>query len=327
MRYRSACVEDIAACIALLREDGGFRANEAVWEALPMLWQTHLENNDFAAFQVFETTTGRNSRIVAFRISAFVTDAFCDQYASSPYAQVAADVWQRELNGSNPLLNRAEIGVANACGELNMVVLHWTVRHRNPAHPETIRVLTLVASAWHSAHLGYRLKRLSMYEVFGKAAACVMKNIGYQKYQLTGVNPTMCNVQDSGDSHVFYWSSENVNPGSGAMIAIAHLNCPAPRFSFSPAQQRVILGALDGKTDKAISETLGIRYDTVRQTWDAIYRRVEVVDSDVLVQFYEGERVRGAERRRVLVEYIRQHLEEVRPYDRRAVSQDEGSKT
>jgi hypothetical protein len=55
----------------------------------------------------------------------------------------------------------------------------------------------------------------------------------------------------------------------------------------------------------------------VKKRWHAIYERVADVDEELLPPAIAyGARVasRGAERRRHLLNYLRQHLEELRPY-------------
>lgn len=62
--------------------------------------------------------------------------------------------------------------------------------------------------------------------------------------------------------------------------------------------------------------------NTVKKLWQSIYARVEAVDPRVLnpngVAGDEDPRTRGPEKRRHLLDYLRYHLEELRPRVRRA---------
>jgi hypothetical protein len=54
----------------------------------------------------------------------------------------------------------------------------------------------------------------------------------------------------------------------------------------------------------------------VKKRWHAIYERVADVDSELLppsIAYGADASSRGAERRRHLLNYLRQHLEELRP--------------
>ncbi len=310
MRFRNAEPNDFDACIALLAQDGGFRAEPAVHSALGQLWLEHLNNESFASFQVFESKTEQGWEIVAFRNSVFVSTEFRYEYSAAPHPQVAAEIWKRVTTGNSPILNEEEIAIANGRHELNLLVMHWVVRHRDPTHPETTAVLALSTPAWQRAHFGYRGDHLTAYEVFGPEAAAVMKKIGYQPYELVGKDGKALESNES-QSSVFYWGRDN---DSFALAALASFECPEPRFHFSRAEQRLLNKALDDHTDKDIAEILGVRHDTIRRRWESIYRRVEETDDTILPSTNTPEGKRGSARRHLLLEYLRQHLEEIRPF-------------
>jgi hypothetical protein len=251
MRFRNAQPKDFPACIELLRQDGGFEASDTVWDSLESLWLKLYETQSFASFQVFETQRlGGRSDIIGFRNSAFVTKEFEKRYLASPHAQVAAQIWRSSLAGQSPLLNRKQIASSNARSELCLVVLHWCVRHRNPLHPQTLRLLTILPSAWQLAHFGYRCRMLIAYEMFGPEAVRIMRNIGYLQHSLT-------DQEKHADSTVFYWDIEQHHMGQGALVAIACSLSPDPVFGFTAAEQRLLMLALDGQADRELAESLG----------------------------------------------------------------------
>ena len=314
MQFRNATADDIPQCIELLKSDGGFQAEPALWDVLPQLWSQQIEQQSLAAFQVFEKNQIDASPVICgFRISAFIQRAFSFSYAAHPYPQVAATIWRQVRDQQSPLLDLAEIATANAKGELNLAVLHTCVEHRDPAHPDTMRIFALLPQAWQHAHFGYRINDLPIFEVFGEAAAVITKSAGYEEYVFRD-HDIDSPVSNPGKSHVFCWNSSKEVRGATSHIAYAMAHCPRPRFLFTPAQQRLLLRALDGRSDKEIAAQFGIRYDTVRRSWDSVFQRVEAVDNSIL----PNPVTRGKERRRSIVQYVRQHLEEVRPYDRRA---------
>jgi hypothetical protein len=73
-----------------------------------------------------------------------------------------------------------------------------------------------------------------------------------------------------------------------------------------------------GETCEKLAAALSISPWTVKKRWSAIYERVADVDSELLppaVANGAHALSRGAERRRYLLNYLRQHLEELRPYE------------
>ena len=71
-----------------------------------------------------------------------------------------------------------------------------------------------------------------------------------------------------------------------------------------------------GETCEELAASLSISPWTVKKRWQAIYERVADVDSELLLPpVANGAHVsaRGAERRRRLLYYLRQHFEELSP--------------
>ena len=88
-----------------------------------------------------------------------------------------------------------------------------------------------------------------------------------------------------------------------------------PRFSFTRAEQLVLRQSLAGDTDLEIASHLSISRWTVKKRWQSIYDRVDGIDDHILPANGRNQEsgARGAERRRHLLAYLRQHLEELRP--------------
>lgn len=92
---------------------------------------------------------------------------------------------------------------------------------------------------------------------------------------------------------------------------------PLPaRLGLTPAEQRVALRALDGASDQAIAEALGLSSETVRSCWRSIYHRLapELPQFDVRAS-HTGSLTCGVEKRRIAIDYLRQNLHELRPVE------------
>jgi DNA-binding CsgD family transcriptional regulator len=74
-----------------------------------------------------------------------------------------------------------------------------------------------------------------------------------------------------------------------------------PRFGFTPLEQRMLIAALEGATDIAIAQGLKMSIAAVKKHFRTIYAKVG--DSGIT----------GG--RRPLVSYLREHFEELRPYE------------
>jgi hypothetical protein len=91
---------------------------------------------------------------------------------------------------------------------------------------------------------------------------------------------------------------------------------PRPRLGFSTAQQRLLEYALMEETDSSIATLLGVSFDRVKKVWLEIHEKT-LREMPFLVPNHGGGRagVRGPSRRRQLLDYVRLHMEELRPFD------------
>ena len=101
-------------------------------------------------------------------------------------------------------------------------------------------------------------------------------------------------------------------PGAGFSALFRYA---PPRFGFTPAERRMLRCASAGTTDEAIAGALLLSRSTVKKRWDSIYGRVEQREAAVLSPSVplDASGKRGAERRRRLLSYLRDHPEELRP--------------
>jgi DNA-binding CsgD family transcriptional regulator len=318
MKFRQALVADIAPGLALLRRDQGLQAPETVWADLPVMLERALREERLACFQVFEATGGTTPEIAALRIAAFVNPHFADAFFEAPHPDLAARVWSLEREGRSVMLDRAGIALANARGDLRLAVLHWCVRHPNPLHPETARILSMVPAAWAASIGGFRFTDLVCYEVYGKVPATVMRTFGYRCHNDSPAwRARESAAPEDKTPFAFYWRASDPPQGLSGIFGSTFANAPRPRFRFSRAQQRLLSFALEGRSDRELAAALSISYDTVRQTWSGIFQRIDEADASLLAERQDSEGKRGAEKRRLVLEYVRQHMEEVRPYDPR----------
>ena len=100
----------------------------------------------------------------------------------------------------------------------------------------------------------------------------------------------------------------------GAINPLSQLfNPPAPRLGFSRVERQLIERALLNETDSHIAESTGVSIDAVKKTWTNIYARVKREAPFLIPGDLPSSGMRGQEKRRHLLDYVRMHLEELRP--------------
>jgi len=92
-------------------------------------------------------------------------------------------------------------------------------------------------------------------------------------------------------------------------------NYHPPQCGFSRSEQQLLLSALNGATDEELANTLRVSLNTVKKTWVSIYSRAADRVPELIVNNSRPESsvYRGKEKRRRLLAYLREHLEELRP--------------
>jgi hypothetical protein len=90
-----------------------------------------------------------------------------------------------------------------------------------------------------------------------------------------------------------------------------------PKLGLNRSEQRLLSCALPGATDEHLAATLGISLPTVKKLWVSIYRQVEVCLPELIPdppQSVIPASGRGREKRCLLLGYLREHPEELRPF-------------
>jgi DNA-binding CsgD family transcriptional regulator len=88
-----------------------------------------------------------------------------------------------------------------------------------------------------------------------------------------------------------------------------------PRFRFTAAERRMLRLAVTQLTDEQVGEELGISLHGLKKLWRSVHERA----LDAMPHLFDDSSsaeagTRGPEKRRTLLQYLRQHPEELRPY-------------
>jgi len=97
-----------------------------------------------------------------------------------------------------------------------------------------------------------------------------------------------------------------------------------PRCGFSRSEQRMLLMALEGGTDRELSQALSVSISTVKKMWLSVYRRMDDHLPRINPNHSQPETKtigRGKEKKHRLLAYVRKHPEELRPVSQKLLSQ------
>ena len=308
MRFRLVEDRDFATCRTLLYP--GLRLSSHVLGSIVDIWRQLAR---VGTFTIVEDPTRRYpDAIQGFGISAFVADTFVDDFMAGGRNYLDAHFYEAVADGRSPMLSRTEIARHNSNDGLSTVVLNFGLRQYDVTDPRNQRVLQAASAGFFFVHSGFRIKVMAN-EVFGTRAANYMAAGGFRL--LPGRGP-IADLADEETPHLFALRREWIAPGAvHPMSAIFH--GPTPVIRFSAAEQRVVLHALWNRSDAEVAAALGLSLDAVKKTWRRIYDRVSrhlpyLFEVDVRPSPRGG---RAVEKRRHVVDYLRMHMEEVRPWE------------
>lgn len=324
MQFRLATEDDFPPCLELLQANDRVQPSARTVQALPSQWAAYLaqDRRRPKPFAVWETVTkDATATLQAFGVTLFVSDALYDEVLADAGPSLADAVYDRLRAGaSGGLLDQRAIAQANAGEGLSLISPLYVQRHWDFQHPDTQRLLPLTAAAWHLNIAGFNVRRM-LSEYHGERAAQFICASGAQRVRTfepaAGRSPL---------SHAPIWFEHHRErmPAPGVFDTRAQWiqRPPAPQMQLTPAQQSVAFLALQGDTDQRIAVRLQVSTDAVKKAWRAII--AEACQSIPSLQVEPQERVvdsgeaavRGTERRRIVIEFLRQHLEELRPWPR-----------
>lgn len=318
MRYRLVETADLPRCLGLFDRNGRCVLSPTVREHLPRLWSDWLaQDRHFPKpFALWEDLRGPGgSRIEAIGLSHFVRDDVHDLLLRDPRPYLLDRLYRLVLDGHRPCLDLREIARANAGAGLSLVMPLYLQREHDLGHPDSLRLRPIGPAAWYFCHAGYNVRRIHG-EVYGRPAADYMAAGGFRVTRVFDA-PAGSPVDGEACQHVI--DRTDLPAGMANAMSLWVMHPQAPVLGLSPSQQTVATRALQGDTDRVIAARLGISTDAVKQSWRAILRTVSAHMPELCADTSDATAadavpVRGTEHRRIVVEYLRQHMEELRPW-------------
>jgi len=211
--------------------------------------------------------------------------------------------------GHAPLLaDRSRVAQLNAARRLHMLILDFVI-DASPAAPVE-SVTALAHTAFVQAHGGYGLRSL-----LGVVRPWERKADAYRASLMAmGCRPAPAAADGT---ETMFLDAEQIARQPFHLLQLLFLH-REPRLGLTAAQRDLLELAGMGFDDAAIATELSVSLHTVYKRWRAIYARAaEVLPAVVGAAGTGADGVRGTEKRKLLVEFARAHLEELRPWSPR----------
>jgi len=297
---------------------GELRLPDELRRELIPLWMRLLDDGSTTFTVVEDLALPHPERIEGFGLSVFISPAFAEAFSASPTPYLAAQIYQRMLAQDGTVLDQQAIRKANSGEGLHLVVLHFGLRNPDMDHPRTASALQIGSAAFFFTHAGYRVESI-LNEVYGDQPKRFMEAGGFRLHRDFAAAGHEGARDWTPDERPYLFRLEKTSMPPGAVNPLAELfRTPRPSMDFAPSEQRLLIRALLHDSDTAVAEALGISHDAVKKTWRSIFDRVQQRAPFLLPPHQPSvEGRRSQEKRRHLLDYLRTHLEELRPYERR----------
>lgn len=275
----------------------------ALREALPALWTRLLGQPAFNADVIEDLARPAGQRLVGLGMALALDARWQHRLATHPPPFAAAELYAELWAGRFTPPSDRELGALNARGEVSFLVLHYHQHAQDLADPDTVETLGVAMTLFRQAHAGYRLREL--YQEGLGPQGDYLRSMGFlprTRRAQVGV-PELYGLTRAEASRLL--------PGTPVRDAFQFT---PPRFGFTPAERRLLRLAVTQLTDEQIGDELGLSPHAIKKHWRTVHDRAV----DAMPQLFGcaawAEGTRGPEKRRTLLQYLRQHPEELRPY-------------
>jgi DNA-binding CsgD family transcriptional regulator len=312
-RFRKGYESDLPHCLTLL--PAALRPHAPRNEQLLKLWSELLSGEARVLAIIEDLERPYPASIEAFGMSVFVTDKFAEEFCAAPEPFLPALVYERMLAGESIVLSAQELLRANTITGINIVVLHFGMRNDDLTAATTAQALAVGSAAFFFFHGGYRINCV-INETYGAQAARYMEAGGFRLMRdfQNEAPAVFADISPAHYPYLFMLRRDWIEPGAVNPLSMLLSSNSMPRIFFSNAERRVLERALLNESDAQICAGLGVSVDAIKKSWRSIYGRVGRHAPFVIPASDLGPPgSRGQEKRRHLLEYLRTHLEELRP--------------
>ena len=314
---REGSAADITDC-SVLHRSLGLPYTEAGSRILPEMWRTLLSNGSLRLFLVEGRTREGGLRIISSCAALFVTDAFCSEAQTSLPPYLGVQLTRCYLSGELPVLSRGQVARVNAHDGLNVVVCFEGWEKGALSTEQFLAMRERQMEALHLTLSGYQIKEFLANPIGEETFEQMVDSGARLRRDYSGYFRRNCLPMPE-------YSQRPRLVGLRRDEALAHLGSrlaglfvyTPPRFPFNRSEKAVLQHALLGETSRDLATSLFVSHSTVKKRWYAIYEKVADVDPELLGMPFANRLhapTRGAEHRRRLLNYLRQHPEELRPF-------------
>lgn len=314
MNWRRLTVDDLHEGLAMCPESVG---DELVGRDRTLKAWCQLASMPSFGSAVIEGAASANGvRLAGIGAAVFVSNEFAAREIDDPRPGLNARIIESIDARQSVVLSREQLQAANAGGGLNLVVLCAT-RRRDLVDAQAVAdVEATIGIAFFRLFSGWRF-RLMIREGVGSET---LDHIESQRVFGTRNNFEAFHQSNPGaswsrDRALFTCTKEHALafPGSVAAILFGYQE---PLLRLTHHDQELLNAALAGITDEELARSLNLKTPAVKKRWAAVFSHVSSIKPEIFPPPHHAHaqfNSRGPQKRHLLLDYLRQHPEELRP--------------
>ena len=312
LTVRATRPAELAACLEIVH--GRYAFTDGDEQAALAYWNHLLESRAGLSRVVTTLAAPAEGRILVFALGVFVTDDFMREVLTTLPPHLGPQAVRRWRYGKRVHLNLREIARENAGDGLNLLTVAYGTAPGLPRDVD-LQARAIMAAAGLEMFSGYRIKHV-VQEGLGTELHADLLATGVKVLRSFPTSPPVVPCRRSGPPTHVYGLSRDGRPEDLGPHWWMFFNPPEPRLGLTEPEKETLERALENETDDDMARSLGISIWTVKKRWQNVYSKVEQVAPALLSAVGNADETGGAsgfERRRHLLAYVRQHLEEIRP--------------
>jgi DNA-binding CsgD family transcriptional regulator len=321
LHVRPARLEDIPLIHAITRDGSRGLYDPTTLALMPQVWAALLRERRLELHVFEDHALPQPQRVQGVASGGFVQPAFAQSQLQALQPGVAQRVMRGEIDGPRLLLTPAEAAAANGGEGLWSLGLDFAFVKQDWSLGTLLRWAPLLMESMRIWLDGWQLQG-GLRELIGRDLFVTARAMGTPVFHRV-LRQDGRRLPARERRYLVGMTRRQADRLPAALASMMFFSRREPMLGFSPAEQELLWLALRTADDEACAAALGISPHTVKMRWRGIFQRVEAAHPDLLgpggqaasrlTAEGEDDARRGPEKRRHLLAYLRQHMEEVRP--------------
>jgi hypothetical protein len=265
--------------------------------ALVPVWRALLRHPYFLGVPVVRTEDGQ---IVFFGAAVIVSAEFTDAELANPRPGLDHRFLEAFAAGLPVVCSREEVARANAGAGVDFLHLGFYVKS-GLTMEEQLPIYAPLWAKFAEFARGHRVRT-----VF---AECVSE---FPKRFARAAGTRLVEFPET--NSLLNSATREIVAANPASVGTNLFQYTEPVLRLSPSDQELLLAALDGATDEELVGILSLSKDAVKARWRSTLARIAKVNPDLVADDGKASG-RGSQKRHRVLAYVREHPEELRPYD------------